>query len=874
MRSRHLLAVFLLGGSLATGCGTEDPASAENWTAAAANAATRVEDSAPSLFPSIRTFYIVNDSSHTKIDPENPESETALAWMETHADMGLAKWKGANVSLAYVSWGDSGGIDQLESLCDHFDEQGVPFDNAFLHYSQDVSIPSSVASARCTGQQRVTAMKEDRFSQVLLFSDRVYTNVTEAAFGEIGPPPKKCEDPYAEPVLTHIPLPDVTDDYLLIGHYWPFNEMNFNVTSAANHWGGEWQYATGESLWSTLPLLTDGTGNFQNEGQGKLTFHAPANWMKSEQNGKRRYWLRFLISAGLTTPIAAPVLTSSVSIKDTYEWLGVSAVSGHKYLRAQDATGKTYLVVPGWNPAGPPRHGASAQFKYQSRVPASYFSNRWLTNLGNRNFQDRIGELSKQAMNDSGADGVFVDNSVGDIRDYFKGAKPIAELLPRASPPPGEKTQNAQNVRRAAHMAASLAAIKTAINDPLAAPAHPVFTNGTLYNSNESSRTAIMNAVDGTFHEGAITYVNQDTKDSPKGVESFFALIQAYSSKQIVVHANPNPNLVGNPDYQKPPNEYRDKMYALARYYLTSAANTLFDYQDSSDYKKPWSNWFEAIKTDIGVPTGPFTYLNNENASPDPSTNRLNDSSFDFPVGTTFPQLSVPKGVWSTWPFPSNSPILYDFCTVSELGSTGSASDHSLEIDQTVSGATQCRVVQRSVDLVAGRTYTLQGWVKHTPGIQPTLMVNFPDAQQIFYAGLAPGNPDAVGVWQKVQTVFVAPASTTRGSTVYAYTKDTGVGQCWFDDIGLYEGNWVPNIVFKRTFEKGMVILRPSKRPVRSNSDPVDTTTIDVPLEGDYCRVNADGSIGAILQSVPLAEFEGAVLIGASFSGPNGQKCE
>jgi hypothetical protein len=46
------------------------------------------------------------------------------------------------------------------------------------------------------------------------------------------------------------------------------------------------------------------------------------------------------------------------------------------------------------------------------------------------------------------------------------------------------------------------------------------------------------------------------------------------------------------------------KIYALARYYLTSDECTYFSFQDQ--YTAPWSDWFKAIEHDVGQPQGDY----------------------------------------------------------------------------------------------------------------------------------------------------------------------------------------------------------------------------------------------------------------------------
>lgn len=81
-------------------------------------------------------------------------------------------------------------------------------------------------------------------------------------------------------------------------------------------------------------------------------------------------------------------------------------------------------------------------------------------------------------------------------------------------------------------------------------------------------------------------------------------------------------------------------------------------------------------------------------------------------------------------------------------------------------------------------------------------------------------------------------------------------GRAWFDDVQLRRGRHVSPMVFRRAYEKGLVLVRPTEA-----GDYGDETAVRVDLPAAGRPVDAAGGAGPPVTSLWLREGEAAILV-------------
>ncbi|MEI8011074.1 MAG: putative glycoside hydrolase [Candidatus Omnitrophota bacterium] len=416
-----------------------------------------------------------------------------------------------------------------------------------------------------------------------------------------------------------------------------------------------------------------------------MSFIPPADWQKTYVGDAHIYWIRLRCS----DPGAAELVFRSVErVSGSYVWEGTSGIHGQPYGHRVDSDGKNCLVISGWDMANDlngdgyiddtefsirKNNKASARFLSNAIVPADYFSNRWVMNIGHPVVSGYFATASKDAMNDAGMDGLFVDNSVGWIPDLKKSDYRYLEY------PQGD--------HEAKYLQATVD-LHRAIKEQ--AGNRPVFLNsGGIYPD-------VVAPVDGSFIEWAFTFDNS-SKVTPVFLSSYLAKVNMYKKlgKQVVLSAGPaNWDNVLPADLAKE----RHQLYSLAMYYLLAQENTYFEYFLSN---APWQDWAKAFEVDIGKPLGDF-YLYKQLSGHDfssSSSNLMANASFE---AKKTGNLSLPDGwINSTW---------YGAGVGETVSQSGKFGDYALRLDSD--SKNNCGGMFQYIALKPNTTYTLGAWIK------------------------------------------------------------------------------------------------------------------------------------------------------------------
>jgi hypothetical protein len=631
-------------------------------------------------------------------------------------------------------------------------------------------------------------------------------------------------------------------DMLYLGLPWKFSEINFNLGRAAGAgWQGAWEYWNG-SAWTALGI-TDGTLLLQQSG--KVAFAPPADWSHTAAAGWDLFWVRLRCTqAGSVSPAAR----AAVQYSRTYEWRGVPGVAQQKYASSGDGNS---WIVPGWDPANDPNHdgyvddaefaslknnSATARFEYRAKVPAWYFSNRWVMNLADPDFLAYAGNTSHAALVATGCDGIYVDNVSNTLPDATNGKSAYREY-----PDP------------AAYSADVIHFLHTL---------RQYLPGATLLINGGWSTPGIIDEVDGALHESCFYYRNSPS-DTQANIDLFNGQVALFTArnKKFMLGADPAAGLTNSPNLART----RVNLYCLARYYLSAAPNTYLMYSDDSAYATPSQDWFEAMACDVGSPVGNYyVYASDQagypspppaNAVPNPSFESNNDGDPSLPDGWA-------KGNWTGSVAAALSPVHHSGAFSLMLTSTGN----------NTGGAYQHLVLKPST------TYTLSAWIK-TSQLQAASASASIVARIVLYPGPggATGTPSAgVGSgtqdWILVSSVFTTGADTT-GAYIYGGQIYGASGTAWFDDLRVEEGNFPLRTVFAREYENALVLLRPIDTASQAIDNYGDATGTTLALNAPYRLLASDGTLGPASTSVTLRNYEGAVLIkqspGTSVPGLN-----
>lgn len=78
-------------------------------------------------------------------------------------------------------------------------------------------------------------------------------------------------------------------------------DILLNIGTALVGGTGVWEYSSGATSWSTIPMMVDGTNGLRTAGAVRLQFAYPVNWRAVAVNGVTNPWIRFRLTGGTVT---------------------------------------------------------------------------------------------------------------------------------------------------------------------------------------------------------------------------------------------------------------------------------------------------------------------------------------------------------------------------------------------------------------------------------------------------------------------------------------------------------------------------------------------------------------------------------------------
>jgi hypothetical protein len=456
-------------------------------------------------------------------------------------------------------------------------------------------------------------------------------------------------------------------------------------------------------------------------------------------------------------------------------------------------------TVPGWNRAD--GANATARERAQARVPIYYWgppNDDYVMNVGDPRYQQFCAEVYVPSRLE-GFDGVWIDT----MTSHVPG--PRGEILEYPNEGPEADKWREDMLRM-------LCTIKRSLRD-------------TLFLANGWDSQPFV--IDGVEHENWLNIATPLSR-----YEATLASAAERERRGIIQM------LQVNPVYDPETNEFgvkadvdpdRDRLFALATYYLIAGDRTYFGY-GQHPYRRSEEKWFPAIGFDVGKPIGE-RYVFAEQAGDAGGANLLPNGDFEQHAN------GKPDG-WTLL-----DPVAID----TEVFHGGAA---SVRTDST---STQINNINKQyVTLKPHTTYTLSAWVKtqHIAGGQGAQVYpyEFDGATGADIAIVAQGTRD----WTRLMQVF-RTADDAEGRINFRIFGSTGTA--WFDDLRLVEGSFGDWRVLARDFERALVLVKPF---VGSFGD--DTATIhDLPAPMRPLR--ADGSLGEPTSQVTLRSGEAAILV-------------
>jgi hypothetical protein len=640
-----------------------------------------------------------------------------------------------------------------------------------------------------------------------------------------------------------VPICDRQDSALLIGHPWKFREINFTLSRfASGGWSVDWQYWDGDS-WNAL-TVNDGTNSFTQSG--KVIFTMPSEWSLNN-TPFNLYYVRIKQKTLGTSPIAR----STTTFYDSYNLVGTSGISGERYARLADGN----VFIPGWDNANDPNGdefvddtefsnrpntNASGRLKYLSIIPSHYLSGRFITNFNSSDFINFIVSDSKKQYTDLGLNGLFIDNASGNLADPLSGAiRPI-------------EYSNSSTYLQEFYDDVHLAYAQIKQN----AGSDKVIING---NATPFYKPSMISGVDGVFAE-SFGNALVASSFSPTKVRAYNNQVKSFAlnNKIAVLHSTPllnevsgNSWLVNNPVDANA----RTMFFYLSLYYLLKEGDALYYLNSHNNrYTSPWTDWFKAVEQDIGQPKGDFYVIHEVTPTLGSPTNLLSNSSFE---------QTLSSSDWANYNNPTK---------VNVSATPNGLSGKGLEISYN-SPAAEGGVMQR-VTLKPNTYYTLRAWAKPTGisyriagGQTANLTVNLSTSQ------FTEGSPASRTVfldtnWILLETMFKTGNLSSTSFYVNLTISRGDSGKVIFDDVLLAEGNYYPTYVLAREFEsiqnntKSLVLFRaiPEYASIAS-TDITSSSEITVPLNDYYRRLNPDGTLGPLINSIGIKNYEGIILV-------------
>lgn len=273
----------------------------------------------------------------------------------------------------------------------------------------------------------------------------------------------------------------------------------------------------------------------------------------------------------------------------------------------------------------------------------------------------------------------------------------------------------------------------------------------------------------------------------------------------------------------------RDRIYGLASYLMAHGDGTYFGF-GLHPYTRVTDLWFDAIRVDLGSPSGEYR-LWDAGARSENSTgpNLLRNGSLDSLDG-----WRVAEGI-----------------TLDSAVKQEGAASARLESEDPRA----IRIHRQDLVLKPRTTYTLSAWIK-TEAVRSGL------GAQVYpydFTGAATSPVDMLTVsgttdWTRHEMSFTT-ADDAEGRINFRISE--ALGTAWIDDVRLTEG--VPakvTPVFVREFAKGLVIVRPPE-----GEDFAEPSGIRLNLPSPMKPLLPDGTTAAATGSVDLKNGEAAILL-------------
>jgi len=216
------------------------------------------------------------------------------------------------------------------------------------------------------------------------------------------------------------------DKNLYVGYEEPFDKMIIDVRTAASSLVGTWQYYNGYS-WATL-AVTDGTSAMT--VHGTVSFTPPSSWSRTIVNGSRsKYFVKFAYTSAAISPVINTIKGDN--------WLR----GANNLCRGWDATDPNIINTGelAYNP-NPPA-GASAKFRYQSRIPF-WASNYFVANVADKQTIDGVYTKSFDSYNVKKVTDVINSANYNGIMLDDAGANPLGNGIDSTSTDFVDKTRN------------------------------------------------------------------------------------------------------------------------------------------------------------------------------------------------------------------------------------------------------------------------------------------------------------------------------------------------------------------------------------------------------------------------------------------------
>ena len=417
----------------------------------------------------------------------------------------------------------------------------------------------------------------------------------------------------------------IAGEAVAIGNTEKFRELNVSLqTGATGNWRGDLEYvsavdASGNpTRWSRLTTLSDSTGGLRRSGQ--YLFDPPSNWVTATINGSARYYyIRVATSVGGVAPVFKTILGRDY-VNQTG---GVGTIPA--FDKSADTNGDGYLSDAEYTRR---RTGFNARFEYESRLTFPYYGpNRFATNVGSVEFRNWTIDYHRRILAaNPKVSGFFVDNSTGRLpvnpagllEDVNSYAAQYGALLGALNKSLGSKW-----------IVSNTAGGGASVNSQVA--------NGVTYLEEFAIRPLQANHV--MFEDLSATVAYRRTLNGGKAYEILDSL-----TTQVAL------------------TDPRAMTSTLAMYYLLADPDKSFLMINGG--KSPNSSWTEhwtdAIKYDVGRPTGTWSQLS---SGQDPSNSALQYKVYERKYANAlivYKPLSYTRGV--------NGTIADNTATVQRLG--------------------------------------------------------------------------------------------------------------------------------------------------------------------------------------------------------------